>query len=1128
MGMPSYAFKNPEPEMRLDSTNLSEAAGVGECGMANLRSERVLWHLHQWLGTAATPADEGQLLERFVRLSDEEAFAELVARHGPLVLGLCRRLLGNVHDAEDVFQAAFFVLARKAATIRKPESLSCWLHGVAYRLALKARAEGERRRLHERKAVLVSESEDVDLSWREVRGLLDEELQRLPEKLRLPLVLCYLEGLTQDEASLRLGWSRSTLKRRLEAGRERLRLRLTRRGVTLGASLFAAALAESTTRGGVSTALRAATVRASMQFLTVESAAAAATPAALLAKGAIQSMLTTKLKLSALLILVLSCAVTAAGLAIPQVPPEKPRENKAEAPVAVRTTEHAHLRRDLYGDPLPNAAQARLGTLRLRHNSSTTSAVFTRDGKTAIVGDGEGAIVYWDVATGKEIRRLRGMPGGIHALAITRDGKTLAAGAWGSVALWEVATGKLRSQATVRQDSVMQMRFTPDGKTLALRYQGDVMHLWEIDGEKKLRELKGHMGHVASMDISPDGKTLASGSWKDPNIRLWDVATGKEKRQIPIGGSDVLSLAFSPDGKTLAASGNLAGFGFFDPDTGKRIRKVKDYYGGMSTFLYAPDGKTMFGLSGYSLNALDASSGKLLHTFDAPPRSMAGLTISSDGKTIATFWGGAHAFDLWDTASRKLLHPAPGHRSYITSLVFSADGRQVFSAAGISDFPLQLWDARTGERRDELGKNPNGVQRIVLSPDGKLLAACGYNDNTIRLWEPAGRKEVYVFKGHTFPIDSVAWSADGKTLASVSREKSLRVWDVATGKQRWMTTIQLDWAGVVALSPDGKIVAVGGFADGLIRLWSVETKKELQSIKTPQQFVYTLDFSPDGLYLASAGASGMIQLWEPTTGRLLNQLDTKTNWTSEVAFTYDGRALISGHGDGSVRLWEVATRKERACFEGHRGAARAVAISRDGRSIASGSDDTTILVWDATFGASPDAALSVEQLRTSWRDIKDVDADRAYRAIWRMARAPKQAVPFLAEHVRPVALLDATRQKHVDRLVASLDSDQFAARQDAETELEKMGTIVEPALRQALENKPSLEVRRRIEAVLAKLANERLRVLRALEAIERMNTSEARQVVDALAHGAPHAWLTEEARAITKRLANPTDTGPAR
>jgi RNA polymerase sigma factor (sigma-70 family) len=276
--------------------------------MGDSRSGHVLWHLHRWLGTTAAPADDGGLLERFVLQRDEEAFAELVSRHGPLVLGLCRRLLGYVQDAEDVFQATFLVLARKAATIRKPESLSCFLHGVAYRLALKARAEAKKRRIHERQAAPPDEGVETDLSWREVRGLLDEELQGLPEKLRLPLVLCYLEGLTQDEASRRLGWPRGTLKRRLEAGRERLRVRLTHRGVTLGADLFAAALTESATRGAVSSALRSTTVRAAIQFSSHETAAIAATPAVLLAKGALQTMLMTKIRIASVMLLLLACA----------------------------------------------------------------------------------------------------------------------------------------------------------------------------------------------------------------------------------------------------------------------------------------------------------------------------------------------------------------------------------------------------------------------------------------------------------------------------------------------------------------------------------------------------------------------------------------------------------------------------------------------------------------------------------------------------------------------------------------------------------------------------------------------------------------------------------------------------
>src|SRR5262249_43438136 len=159
---------------------------------------------------------------------------------------------------------------------------------------------------------------------------------------------------------------------------------------------------------------------------------------------------------------------------------------------------------------------------------------------------------------------------------------------------------------------------------------------------------------------------------------------------------------------------------------------------------------------------------------------------------------------------------------------------------------------------------------------------------------------------------------------------------------------------------------------------------------------------------------------------------TKSSWTSEIAFSLDGRTLVSGHNDGSVHVWEIATRKERICFEGHRGAVRTVAISRDGRSVASGSEDTTVLVWDATSGAPLDSTLSAEQLRRLWHDLKDGDAGRAARSMWRMALSPKQALPFLIEHLHPVVPLDAAAQKRADQLLTDLDSDQFAVRQEAE------------------------------------------------------------------------------------------------
>jgi hypothetical protein len=220
-------------------------------------------------------------------------------------------------------------------------------------------------------------------------------------------------------------------------------------------------------------------------------------------------------------------------------------------------------------------------------------------------------------------------------------------------------------------------------------------------------------------------------------------------------------------------------------------------------------------------------------------------------------------------------------------------------------------------------------------------------------------------------------------------------------------------------------------------------------------------------------------------------------------------------------LWETVTGAERACFIGHHGPVGIAALSRDDRTLASGSADTTILVWDATGGALPDAALSAKQLQVLWTDLIGTDASRAYRAIWQMALSPKHALPFLSERLRPITPLDAKLQKQIESLLADLDNESFTARQKAESELEKMGPAIELALRKALEGKPSLEVRRRIEKVLEKVddkSNERLRTLRALEALEHMNTPEARRLLESLASGTPRAWLTEEARKSRKRL----------
>ncbi|HKI30699.1 MAG TPA: sigma-70 family RNA polymerase sigma factor [Gemmataceae bacterium] len=219
-------------------------------------------------GTADVPTD-AHLLRRFATDRDEAAFATLVERHGPLVLSVCRRVLGTVQDAEDAFQATFLVLARKAATIQDPGLLGNWLYGVASRIARKARAAVSKRQMHEKQVHLLPALQaPAAVEADDVSPVLDEELSRLPEKYRAALVLCYLQGKTNEEAARLLNWPTGTVKGRLARARDLLRSRLVRRGLRASAVLLSALLlAERGRAATVPDALAASTTRASVAFV---------------------------------------------------------------------------------------------------------------------------------------------------------------------------------------------------------------------------------------------------------------------------------------------------------------------------------------------------------------------------------------------------------------------------------------------------------------------------------------------------------------------------------------------------------------------------------------------------------------------------------------------------------------------------------------------------------------------------------------------------------------------------------------------------------------------------------------------------------------------------------------------
>jgi RNA polymerase sigma factor (sigma-70 family) len=268
--------------------------------MAAAKIDTVIRHLRRAvLRQDGAGRTDGQLLGYFIDHKDEAAFEALVRRHGPMVFGVCRRLLHNHHDAEDAFQATFLVLARKASSVRPRERVANWLHGVALRTAMKAKAMTAKRRGREKQVTVMPEPEAAQQDqWRDLQPLLDQELNGLPENYRLPILLCDLEGKTIKDAAQQLGWPQGTLAGRLARGRKLLAKRLASRGVALSAGSLSAVVSQKTALAAVPTSLMSTTVKAAALIAAGQAAVAGVVSAkvAALMEGVLKAMFMTKLK----------------------------------------------------------------------------------------------------------------------------------------------------------------------------------------------------------------------------------------------------------------------------------------------------------------------------------------------------------------------------------------------------------------------------------------------------------------------------------------------------------------------------------------------------------------------------------------------------------------------------------------------------------------------------------------------------------------------------------------------------------------------------------------------------------------------------------------------------------------
>lgn len=815
---------------------------------------------------------------------------------------------------------------------------------------------------------------------------------------------------------------------------------------------------------------------------------------------------------------------------------------------------------DSHGDPLPEGAIARLGTVRMRHGHILSGLVFSGDGKSIIASDYYSGVHVWDVAEGKEVGRFFTNDYYCHRLAISPDGKTLAV-AGGNLTIWFVdpTSGRQLGALPAQAQQIGQMVFSPDGSRLATIDGYEKVRLFDVATRRLAQTLKfeSNVGHFA---YSPDGKVLACSIGN--GVVLWDLDRGMEVRRLRSDPGSRHSLY-----ATFASNGPMAVWGYNDGSVrlfdGKGLKEIRRFAKegdaatdgpdrwGWTSYMYvcfSPDGKTLaICREPGRIDLFDVDSGKKLHTlaFDSLLRASR-IVFSPDGKklasTCADSWGGDCTIRVWDVAAGKEMNPRKGHGSPVTSVAVSRYG--TIATAG-NDGIVHLWEGSSGKHLLKLKGHWGRRPLVSFSADGNRVISWGSwgGDGTLHIWNAKTGDVLNRFELHGTDAFWEAVSPDGNSAAAVdTKARLVRFYDLTTGKvTREMTD---DNHRPLALSPAGdKLVGLDGI------LMTIADRKKILHIADVYASNTSVRFSADGRRIVAAVLPRSLHkrfvseppaeetaVADPAAGKELRRFGSRDeqrfHQIKAVALSADGKTAAAvryfgyrGH-EQVVTLWETETGRERGSFHGHFGMMSSVAISPDGRFLVTGAEDTTAIVWDAKRLPGR-KTFARRDLAASFRDLADENAEQAYGAIWALADAPKEAVSLLENQPE---LFAATDVQVIHRWIRELDSDKYSERERAWKELAWIVDEAEPLLKRALEEKPTAEVQRRIELLLQKkslgISAKELQRYRTIEVLERIAagppgadaTRSAVSLLKKYSDSGASARMAQEAKASLERL----------
>lgn len=811
---------------------------------------------------------------------------------------------------------------------------------------------------------------------------------------------------------------------------------------------------------------------------------------------------------------------------------------------------------DLYGDPLPEGALARLGTIRFRHPTNISMLGAMPDGKRVVTMCLQNNVLRTcELDTGK-VSNLYDYPTGANAnnfssnrrasIYTLEEGKHLLITGNNFVERIDLENKKQLWRQSVNQGYVICSSMSPDGKWVALLQSGNQnrVSLIATDGGKIAHTIPTGNSRT-DVAFTADSKTVSvSGHNQSQGLQSWDVETGKEQPPLKDANAVSISLTYSRNGKWLALGHIHQTITLYDLEA----RKQAHSFGGLGSTIrwleFSPDSKYLV--------ALDAAG--TLVVFDPEAKtevrklsvgmSQALPTFLPDSKRIVT--AVSNVVDVWDIEKGESVRPYEGHRGSIHQVVFHPHERWMVTSG--LDNTARLWDLNSSAQVVNVSRAGYGGPSVAFTPDGKQLAWSN-SFTTIEFLElqkliekkDADKPVARELRGQNFT--TFALSDDGKTLVANIQNGGAQVWDLAQANPApRIVPPPFGAQGMpLAYSSDARLSATTYAVDGSGRQVVIadleRTREVARLVGSPQNPVQQGVFAGSRLFVTRALRT--LTLWDILSSKVVANVNvSQTNaYATAVTTSPDGRiiAWAESDPDRSIHVHDMLTGETVARFTGHSGLIQTLRLSlNDERPmLASGSADSTVLLWD--LRAAMDKVrqntpkLSPEQAEQIWADLASDDAGAMHRTSWILGTSGADAVRVLAERLQPVPV-DRELGPRIQRLTRQMDDDQFAIREQASQEAAELGEAAEPFLREALKSAGSAEVRHRIRRLLQDLSGKPLvlsgdqqRAVRAIQILEEIGSGEAREVLERLSAGEPAARLTQEAKTSLARLAERTE-----